>query len=103
MKNQLNPTLNPAIREATFVNMIAKRPVFLTLNVLAASARDQVTLVAQADIQPCRIQGTRKFNDCQDYQHPFPTAVLEQRGNKLIDLMVTWSYSPPPAGCLMAE
>ncbi|SEO35126.1 Subtilase family protein [Gemmobacter aquatilis] len=61
-----------------------------------ASARDQVALVAQSEIQPFRMQGTRKFNDCHYYQLPLPTAVLEQLGNELIDLKVTLSYFVDP-------
>lgn len=61
-----------------------------------ASARDQVALVAQSQIQPFRMQGTRKFNECHYYQLPLPTAVLEQLGNELIDLKVTLSYFVDP-------
>ena len=61
-----------------------------------ASARDQVALVAQSEIQPFRMQGTRKFNECHYYQLPLPMAVLEQLGNELIDLKVTLSYFVDP-------
>lgn len=61
-----------------------------------ASARDQVALVAQSEIQPFRMQGKRKFNECHYYQLPLPTAVLEQLGNELIDLKVTLSYFVDP-------
>lgn len=61
-----------------------------------ASARDQVALVAQSEIQPFRMQGTRKFNECHYYQLPLPTAILEQLGNELIDLKVTLSYFVDP-------
>lgn len=61
-----------------------------------ASAQDQVALVAQSEIQPFRMQGTRKFNECHYYQLPLPMAVLEQLGNELIDLKVTLSYFVDP-------
>lgn len=61
-----------------------------------ASARDQVALVAQSEIQPFRMQGTRKFNECHYYQLPLPTAVLEQLGNELVDLKITLSYFIDP-------
>jgi hypothetical protein len=61
-----------------------------------ASARDQVALVAQSEIQPFRMQGTRKFNECHYYQLPLPTAVLEELDNEVIDLKVTLSYFVDP-------
>jgi Subtilase family len=61
-----------------------------------ASARDQVALVAQSEIQPFRMQGTRKFNECHYYELPLPAVVLEQLGNELIDLKVTLSYFVDP-------
>lgn len=68
-----------------------------------ASARDQVALVAQSEIQPFRMQGTRKFNECHYYQLPLPTTVLEQLGNELIDLKVTLSYFIDPNPGLSAN
>ena len=68
-----------------------------------ASSRDQVALVAQTEIQPFRMQGTRKFNECHYYQLPLPTTVLEQLGNELIDLKVTLSYFIDPNPGLSAN
>ncbi|MCB6178106.1 S8 family peptidase [Rhodobacter sp. Har01] len=61
-----------------------------------ASARDQVALIAQSEIQPFRLQGQRKFNECHYYELPLPTEILEQLGNEQIDLKVTLSYFVDP-------
>ncbi|MBZ9776941.1 S8 family peptidase [Mesorhizobium sp. CO1-1-8] len=61
-----------------------------------ASAQDHLALVAQAEIQPFRLQGQRKFNECHYYDLPLPAAVLEQLNNETVQLKVTLSYFIDP-------
>ncbi|WP_421693238.1 S8 family peptidase [Aestuariivirga sp.] len=61
-----------------------------------ASARDHVALIAQSPIQPFRLQGGRKFNECHYYQLPLPNDTLEQLGNEEVSLKVTLSYFIQP-------
>ncbi len=61
----------------------------------AASARDQLALIAQADIQPYRRKG-RKYNECHYYSLPLPTRVLEELDNETVDLKITLSYFVDP-------
>ena len=61
-----------------------------------ASARDHLALLTQAEIQPFRMKGGRKFNECHYYSLPLPNAVLEQLNNEIIDLKITLSYFVDP-------
>lgn len=61
-----------------------------------ASARDHLALVAQSEIQPFRMKGGRKFNECHYYNLPLPNAALEQLGNEEVTLKVTLSYFIEP-------
>lgn len=61
-----------------------------------ASARDHLALVAQSEIQPYRIQGTRKFNECHYYDLPLPNTVLESLNNETVQLKITLSYFIDP-------
>ncbi len=61
-----------------------------------ASARDHLALIAQTDIQPYRLEGTRKFNECHYYTLPLPAAVLEELDNEIVDLKITLSYFVDP-------
>ncbi|OYW62494.1 S8 family peptidase [Bosea sp. (in: a-proteobacteria)] len=63
----------------------------------AASARDQLALIAQSEIQPFRLKGNRQFNECHYYQLPLPNTVLESLGNEFVDLKVTLSYFVDPS------
>ncbi|PIO42666.1 S8 family peptidase [Phyllobacterium zundukense] len=62
----------------------------------SASARDHLALVAQNEVQPFRMEGTRKFHECHYYSLPLPASVLEQLGNEFVDLKVTLSYFIDP-------
>lgn len=61
-----------------------------------ASAQDHLALVSQAEIQPYRLQGQRKFNECHYYSLPLPSQVIEQLGNEVVQLKVTLSYFIEP-------
>lgn len=63
----------------------------------SASARDQLALIAQSEIQPFRLQGRRHFNECHYYQLPLPTGVLEMLNNEQVDLKITLSYFIDPS------
>lgn len=62
----------------------------------AASARDHLALIAQAEIQPYRLKG-RRYKECHYYRLPLPDAVLEQLGNELVSLKITLSYFVDPS------
>lgn len=68
-----------------------------------ASASDHLALLAQAEIQPFRMQGTRKFNECHYYRLPLPRQVLEELNNEIVDLRVTLSYFIEPNPGLAAN
>lgn len=61
-----------------------------------ASARDHLALIAQAEIQPYRLKGGRKFNECHYYSLPLPRQVLEQLDNEIVELKLTLSYFIEP-------
>lgn len=68
-----------------------------------ASARDHLALVAQSEIQPFRMQGGRKFNECHYYRLPLPNVILETLNNELVDLKITLSYFVEPNPGLAAN
>ena len=68
-----------------------------------ACARNHVALVAQKEIQPYRMQGTRKFNECHYYRLPIPPRVLEELGNEPLQLKITLSYFIEPNPGLSAN
>ena len=68
-----------------------------------ASARNHLALFAQARIQPFKLDGTRKFAECQYYALPIPPAVLEELGNETIDLKIVLSYFVDPNPGLSAN
>lgn len=68
-----------------------------------ASARDHLALVAQSEIQPFRMQGGRKFNECHYYRLPLPNEILETLNNELVDLKITLSYFVEPNPGLAAN
>lgn len=68
-----------------------------------ASAKNHLAMFAQATIQPFKLQGQRKFNECHYYKLPIPAEVLEQLENKPVDLKVTLSYFIEPNPGLSAN
>ncbi|WP_421993935.1 S8 family peptidase [Roseococcus sp.] len=62
----------------------------------SASARDHLALIAQNNIQPFRLEGIRKFNECHYYSLPLPNQILEQLGNESITLKISLSYFIQP-------
>ena len=69
----------------------------------AASARNHLALFAQAEIQPFKIDGTRKFNECHYYMLPIPGDMLERLENETVELKVTLSYFIDPNPGLSAN
>lgn len=57
-----------------------------------ASASNHLALLAQADIQPFRLEGGRNFNECHYYNLPIPRDMLEALGNETVELKITLSY-----------
>jgi hypothetical protein len=68
-----------------------------------ASARNDLALFAQAEIQPFRIEGTRKFNECHYYTLPIPRRLLETLENEIIDIKITLLYFVEPNPGLSAN
>jgi hypothetical protein len=68
-----------------------------------ASANDQLALIAQTEVQPFKIEGTRKFNECHYYTLPMPDAVLEELDNEPVELRMTLSYFIEPNPGLSAN
>jgi hypothetical protein len=68
-----------------------------------ASARNHLALIAQAEIQPFRVQGNRKFNECHYYELPIPPDMLERLENEQVELKVTLSYFIEPNPGLSAN
>ncbi|PYD48625.1 S8 family peptidase [Novacetimonas pomaceti] len=63
------------------------------------SARNDVTLVAQAEIQPFALGSdgrTGVFNEVHFYDLPWPKAALEQLENEIVTMKVTLSYFIEP-------
>lgn len=62
------------------------------------SARNDITLIAEAEIQPFAIGagGTAVFNEMHFYNLPWPRAALEQLENEVVTLKVTLSYFIEP-------
>ena len=61
-----------------------------------ASATNDLALMAQAEIQPFRLQGQRKFNECHYYDLPIPRGMLEALENNVVELKITLSYFIDP-------
>jgi hypothetical protein len=68
-----------------------------------ASANNHLALFAQADIQPFKLDGQRKFNECHYYTLPIPADMLEKLENEEVDLKVTLSYFIEPNPGLSAN
>ena len=63
------------------------------------SARNDVTLIAEAEIQPFAIGAdgrTGVFNEMHFYDLPWPKAALEQLENEIVTMKVTLSYFIEP-------
>ncbi len=61
-----------------------------------ASASHHLALFTQSEIQPFRLEGTRKFNECHYYELPIPRGLLEELENETVELKVTLSYFIDP-------
>jgi len=68
-----------------------------------ASAQNHLALIAQSEIQPFRVQGQRRFNECHYYTLPLPRVVLEQLGNEMVELKITLSHFIEPNPGLSAN
>lgn len=68
-----------------------------------ASAQNDLALIAQSRIQPFRLEGQRKFNECHYYDLPLPVRVLEQMNNEIVQLKITLSYFVEPNPGLSAN
>jgi hypothetical protein len=68
-----------------------------------ASANNHLAMIAQAQIQPFRLQGQRKFNECHYYELPIPGGLLEELENQPVELKVTLSYFVDPNPGLSAN
>jgi Subtilase family len=68
-----------------------------------ASARNHLALFAQAEIQPFKVDGNRKFNECHYYTLPIPGRMLEELQNEIVELKVTLSYFVDPNPGLSAN
>jgi hypothetical protein len=68
-----------------------------------ASARNHLALLAQAAIQPFKLDGQRKFNECHYYTLPMPADLLERLENEPLELKITLSYFVEPNPGLAAN
>lgn len=68
-----------------------------------ASALNHLALFAQAEIQPFKLEGQRKFNECHYYTLPIPGDTLEALENEIVELKVTLSYFIDPNPGLSAN
>jgi hypothetical protein len=68
-----------------------------------ASAVSDLAMIAQAEIQPFKVEGSRKFNECHYYALPIPSHMLEQLENEIVELKVTLSYFIDPNPGLSAN
>jgi hypothetical protein len=68
-----------------------------------ASALNHLALFCQAEIQPFKIEGRRKFNECHYYNLPIPRQMLEWLENEIVEMKVTLSYFIDPNPGLSAN
>jgi len=68
-----------------------------------ASANNHLALFAQADIQPFKLEGQRKFNECHYYTLPIPADMLEKLENEPVELKIALSYFIEPNPGLAAN
>lgn len=57
-----------------------------------ASATSHLALFAQAEMQPFKLDGQRKYNECHYYALPIPADMLERLENEPVELKITLSY-----------
>ena len=67
------------------------------------SAKNELALIAQKKIQPFRVQGARKFNECHYFTLPIPTVLLERLENEIVELKIVLSYFVDPNPGLSAN
>jgi len=67
------------------------------------SATNHLALFSQAEIQPFKMEGGRKFNICHYYKLPLPAAMLEELENEELEMKVTLSYFVDPNPGLAAN
>jgi len=68
-----------------------------------ASATNHFALFAQAEIQPFKNDKGRKFNECHYYTLPFPSDMLEELENEIVEMKITLSYFIDPNPGLSAN
>lgn len=68
-----------------------------------ASANNHLALFAQAELQPFKLDGHRKFNECHYYTLPIPGDLLQRLENEPVDLKITLSYFIEPNPGLSAN
>ena len=68
-----------------------------------ASALNHLALFAQTEIQPFKLEGNRKFNECHYYALPIPNDMLEELENEVVELKITLSYFIDPSPGLSAN
>lgn len=68
-----------------------------------ASANNHLALLAQAGIQPFKMEKGRKFNECHYYTLPIPRDLLERLENNEVELKITLSYFIEPSPGLSAN
>lgn len=68
-----------------------------------ASASNHLALFAQAEIQPFKLDGQRKFNECHYYTLPIPARMLEGLENEPVEMKITLSYFIEPSPGLTAS
>jgi hypothetical protein len=68
-----------------------------------ASATNHLALFAQASIQPFKLDGQRKFNECHYYMLPIPPDMLTRLENEAVELKITLSYFIEPSPGLSAN
>lgn len=68
-----------------------------------ASALNHLALFAQAEIQPFKLEGQRRFNECHYYKLPIPRDLLVRLENNVVELKITLSYFIEPSPGLAAS
>ncbi len=92
MRNQLMAAPNKSAAYALLRRFGHGVPTFERA---AASARNHLAIVSQAEIQPYR-RSPRGMNECHYYSLPWPRAALEDLGEIDITLKITLSYFVEP-------
>ncbi|HTT82626.1 MAG TPA: S8 family peptidase [Rhizomicrobium sp.] len=69
----------------------------------AASATNHLALLVQNEIQPFKVDGSRKFNNCHYYALPIPRRMIEELENEPLEMKITLSYFVEPNPGLAAN